>query len=225
MSDKIDKIAPALLKAQQAMKGAKKDKVNPHLNNAYADLESVFEACKEPLNNAGIAIIQLMGTQGERNTHKTMLVHESGQFFQAEALLPAIDQKGINAAQAMGSAISYLRRYQLSGMAGVLQTDDDGNAAGDGNKEDETVKDKAYWLAQADKNTAHIKNLKAWYKKHGDEIKTLPVKDQDEINLYVKALGQKLEKALDEKKALEADAARGDGQGSMLPDDNPHQEE
>ena len=74
----------------------------------------------------------------------------------------------------------------------------------DEKKNDEPKKDVAYWKALADKNTAHIINLKNWYKKHEAEIKKLPIKDQDAIILYVKALGEKLEKELADKKAAEA---------------------
>lgn len=130
MSAEIDQIAPALLAAQIAIKGAKKDAVNPHLKNKYADLASVFDACKAELNENGIAIMQVMGVRDGRNVLITTLVHASGQYFSSEALLPDIDQRGVNAAQAMGSAISYMRRYQLQSIAGIIQEDDDGNAAG-----------------------------------------------------------------------------------------------
>jgi hypothetical protein len=38
--------------------------------------------------------------------------------------------RGGNEAQATGSALTYLRRYALSAIAGVAQEDDDGNSAG-----------------------------------------------------------------------------------------------
>jgi hypothetical protein len=69
----------------------------------------------------------------------------------------------------------------------------------------EPVKDATHWKDEADKNTNHIKNLKAWYAKHKDEIKKMSVKEQDSVNLYVKVLGEKLEEELKAKKEAEAD--------------------
>jgi hypothetical protein len=132
ISDKVDKLAPALLEAQKAIRGAKKDAENPFLKNKYADLASVFEAVKKPLNEQGIIIIQGMGAVDGKTTMTTVLMHTSGQFIAAEGFLPPIDPKGINAAQAMGSAISYMKRYQLQAIAGCVGDgeDDDGQAAG-----------------------------------------------------------------------------------------------
>jgi hypothetical protein len=131
-SDKIDKIAPALLEAQKVIRGAKKDAENPFLKNKYADLASVFEAVKAHLNAQDIIIIQGMGAVDGKTTMRTILMHTSGQYIAAEGFLPPIDPKGINAAQAMGSAISYMKRYQLQAITGCVGDgeDDDGNAAG-----------------------------------------------------------------------------------------------
>ena len=43
-SDKIDKLAAALAKAQSEMKGAEKKSVNPFFNSGYADLHTVIES-------------------------------------------------------------------------------------------------------------------------------------------------------------------------------------
>ena len=57
-SDSIIKIAPALLSAQQAIGFAAKDSKNPAFKSSYANLESVIEAIKAPLNDAGIMFLQ-----------------------------------------------------------------------------------------------------------------------------------------------------------------------
>lgn len=195
----LDKIAPALLQAQWAIKAAKKDAQNPHLKNKYADLASVFEACKVPLNEAGIVIVQGMIVRDGRNVMVTSLVHESGQYITAEAFLPDIDQRGINAAQAMGSAISYMRRYQLSAMAGVLQEDDDGNAVSQPEKPIEptitfdALRDK---INEA-KALPHLANL--WTKYAPDMAK---MSEQERKDLAM---------IKDTRKAELQDAARGEG--------------
>lgn len=234
-SKEIDKIVPAFLAAQKASKSATKDKKNPHLKNMYSDFASVVDACKESLHDNGIAYIQLLGNKDGKNTIKTILMHESTQWIGDEAFLPEIDQKGINAAQATGSAISYMKRYGLQSATGVISEDDDGNAAGQSSGQKaseqakpqasgEPTKDVAQWKAEADKNTAHIKNLKNWYAKHKPEILKLTKVQQDEINKHVKVLSEKLEKDLADKKAAEQvkddadkDLQRGDGSESPPP--------
>ena len=46
----ITKIAPAILKAQQAMGDAKKDSKNPFFKSSYADLNSIREVAIPALN-------------------------------------------------------------------------------------------------------------------------------------------------------------------------------
>ncbi len=125
-SEQIDKIAPAFLLAQKAIKFAVKDAQNPHLKNRYADLPSVIDAVKQALNDSGIAIIQTAGDLIEgKMVLSTVLMHESGQWFRSDTTMPLAKQD----AQGYGSAVTYARRYALSAMTGLYQDDDDGNAA------------------------------------------------------------------------------------------------
>jgi len=55
----------------------------------------------------------------------TMLLHASGQWI--KSCLPIIAQKPD--AQALGAAITYMRRFSLSAMVGICPEDDDGNIA------------------------------------------------------------------------------------------------
>jgi hypothetical protein len=124
-SESIDKIAPALLAAQKEIGNATKNAKNPHFRNNYADLGAVIEAVKEPLNKAGIAIIQSL-SEGADGLHlTTRLLHTSGQFIEDTAFtpLPKADPQGV------GSATTYLRRYSLAAILCITQEDDDGNAA------------------------------------------------------------------------------------------------
>ena len=57
-SDTIIELAKALNKAQAEMKGAVADSVNPHFKSKYADLASIWDACREPLTKHGLAVIQ-----------------------------------------------------------------------------------------------------------------------------------------------------------------------
>ena len=57
-SDKIDKLATWLSKAQSEMKGAEKKSVNPFFNSGYADLHTVIEASIPHLTKYGLSVIQ-----------------------------------------------------------------------------------------------------------------------------------------------------------------------
>jgi hypothetical protein len=125
-SDTLTELAPALAKAQGEMKAAAKDSRNPHFNSKYADLASVWEACRGPLATNGLAVIQTPETEGPVVSVHTMLLHASGQWVRTKLQVTAVksDPQGI------GSAITYARRYGLAAVVGVApDEDDDGNAA------------------------------------------------------------------------------------------------
>jgi hypothetical protein len=125
-SNSLKELAPALAKAQAHIKGAIKDAQNPFFKNKYADLESCVEAVKGPLLDQGLFITQTMGfipTAGP--TLITTLMHISGEFISGEQPLCA----KADDPQAMGSAISYARRYGLSAITGLVQLDDDAQGA------------------------------------------------------------------------------------------------
>lgn len=125
-SDSITNIAPALLEAQKAITFAVKDAVNGHFKSNYADLASVIDAVKKPLNDAGIVFIQSQSPcDSGFLALTTRLLHSSGEWIEDTA--SCVLSK--NDAQGFGSASSYLRRYSLAAITGVYQDDDDGNAA------------------------------------------------------------------------------------------------
>ena len=59
-SDTIGELATALAKAQGAIKHAVKDSTNPHFKSSYADLASVWEACRQPLSDNGLSVTLTM---------------------------------------------------------------------------------------------------------------------------------------------------------------------
>lgn len=124
-SEHINEIAGALAKAQGEIANATKDSSNPHFKTKYADLASVREAVQAPLSKHGIAVVQGVRTTGEGVEVETLLAHGSGQWL-AETLTIPLGQRS---AQAVGSAISYGRRYSLMAIVGIAADDDDGNAA------------------------------------------------------------------------------------------------
>lgn len=124
-SDSIMKIAPALLKAQREMEGAKKDSNNPFFKSKYSDFNAVLEACKGPLNDNGIVILQPHKLENNIMVVETILLHESGEFISGETQVVVAKQ---NDPQALGSAQSYAKRYGLQSIVALPSEDDDGNA-------------------------------------------------------------------------------------------------
>ena len=125
-SEKLDKLAPALSKAQSEMAGAVKDSDNPFFKSKYADLTSVWKACKEALHTNGFSVIQSPIERDGRLGVATMLLHDSGQFVTDEYTLGV---KKENDPQADGSSITYARRYSLAAFVGVCPVDDDAESA------------------------------------------------------------------------------------------------
>lgn len=125
MSEQINELAGALAIAQGQMTGALKDTTNTYFNSRYADLAACWDACRKPLSDNKLAVIQT-------TTHKdgtlyvvTTLAHGSGQWIRGWTPVRAKDQS----AQAEGSGLTYARRYGLAAIVGIAQVDDDGNAA------------------------------------------------------------------------------------------------
>ena len=109
MSTTIGNLAEALAKAQAEMDGAAKDSTNPHFRSKYADLSSIRDACR-PLAKHGLAFLQPTRAEGAHVTVTTLLVHVSGEWISEDLTLTA----GQNTPQAVGSAITYGRRYGLA---------------------------------------------------------------------------------------------------------------
>lgn len=115
-----------MAKAQGTMAGAAKDSKNPHFNSKYADLASIVDACREALAANGVAVFQSPSADANLIKMKTLLVHGSGEWIESDELTV---QARDAAPQAVGSCLTYLRRYQLASMVGVAPADDDAEAA------------------------------------------------------------------------------------------------
>ena len=125
-SEQINELASALSKAQGEITPAIKDSTNPFFKSKYADLASIWDACKTALSKHGLAVLQTMDYRENQMVLITTLAHASGQW--VRSTLPILPTK--NDAQGIGSAITYMRRYSLAAIVGVTtDEDDDGNAA------------------------------------------------------------------------------------------------
>jgi len=128
-SEQINEIAAALAKAQGAIEGAKKDSLNPHFKNRYADLAAVWDACREHLAKNGISVIQPVChpmSDIKYSVTVTRLMHTSGQWIEDGGVPLLLGKEDM---QGLGSALTYSRRYGLMAMVGIAPEDDDANAA------------------------------------------------------------------------------------------------
>lgn len=122
------KLAQALAKAQSEIKLAVKDSQNPFFKSSYADLASVWEACREPLTKNGLAVVQRVASQAPQSAQWvliTSLLHSSGEFIESAVPLITKDQD----MQKFKAAVTYARRIGLGAMVGVCDVDDDGESA------------------------------------------------------------------------------------------------
>ena len=128
-SEQINELATALAKAQGAMEGALKDSSNPFFKSKYADLASVWSACRKALTDNGLSVVQLtssVDTSPDSIEVTTQLCHASGQWIRSSLTMKPVK----NDPQSVGSLLTYMRRYGLSAMVGIApKDDDDGNAA------------------------------------------------------------------------------------------------
>lgn len=126
-SEQINELAAALAKAQGQIEGAKKSSSNPFFKSKYADLAECWNTCREALTANGISVIQMpeeINENGRLNI-TTMLAHSSGQYISSTLTMTVTKLDP----QAIGSAITYGRRYALAAMVGLSQEDDDGEKA------------------------------------------------------------------------------------------------
>ena len=127
-SETIDALAVALAKAQAALRNAPLDKTNPHFKNQYATLASIRDTVTPVLAKHGLSVVQGTETVDGYFALYTRLLHESGQWIESAYPLPM----HLDKPQAMGSAMTYARRYSLAAICNIVGDDDDDAEAAQG---------------------------------------------------------------------------------------------
>jgi len=122
-SESITNLATALAKFQGEMDAIVKDAKNPFFKSSYVSLSAIIRAIREPLSNNGLSFCQF--PSGD-NGLTTILMHKSGEWLEDTVSTQPVK----NDPQAVGSAITYMRRYSLGAILGLnIEDDDDGNKA------------------------------------------------------------------------------------------------
>jgi len=147
LTTETPELIEALCKAQAKFKPAIKDKENPFFKKNYADLNSVWLACKDELAANDLFVSQIITSNEGKNSIKTRVYHKSGGYIESEL---DIISKNANDPQSLGSGITYMRRYSLAAILGIIVDDDDGEEA--------MARNKPEAKAQPKEDTSKIKN-------------------------------------------------------------------
>ena len=126
-SETITNLTKALLKAQIQMGSAVKGSKNPFFKSNYADLPTLMEVVKSPLNENGILVLQPSDFRDGKNFIETVLIHgDSGDWMSSSTEVICAKQ---NDPQSFGAAQTYARRFGLQSLVFIPAEDDDGNKA------------------------------------------------------------------------------------------------
>lgn len=128
-SETIKELASALSKFQNQVPKIELDKeVEVQTKSGakykfkYATFSNILEKIRSPLSENGLSFSQLVNADGSVTT---LLMHSSGEWLSSNLIIT-----GEKTPQAIGSAITYNKRYSLTSILGICgDEDDDGNAA------------------------------------------------------------------------------------------------
>jgi len=105
-------------------------------NYSYADLPAIFEIINPLMKKHGLGFYQSVNSEFINGVPisgiRTVVFHiESGECIESNTIIPqGVSLAKMNEFQVLGSAITYIRRYALSSMLGLV-TDKDTDASGE----------------------------------------------------------------------------------------------
>jgi hypothetical protein len=115
------KIYAKIHEAKQEIGKVSKNKTNPHFKNTYADLNALIEAVEPILLEKGLILLQPIK---EGKVFTQIIDVDNGEMIESFIeLTPNLTS------QALGSQITYYRRYQISSILLLMADDDDGQLA------------------------------------------------------------------------------------------------
>lgn len=121
-SKQVNKLAQAIIKVQEQFQPTTKDANNPFTKSRYATPNSVMGSCRDALLSNGIWLCQypVPADPGCLGLVTRLTRAESGQWQPSLAVvpLPKADPQGV------GISMTYIRRYALSAMLGIVTEED-----------------------------------------------------------------------------------------------------
>jgi hypothetical protein len=129
-----------------------KDASNPFFKSKYATLDAIQEHIRKPLAEAGLVVSQpTKCLEGQAMVVSTLFHVESGESIYSE--FPVV--VGKHTAQDYGSAVTYAKRYSLTGLLNITVQDEDD----DGNKATASVSSVSSVASVASKTTSNGPDL------------------------------------------------------------------
>ena len=125
-------VIEALSLFQSEANAAVKSNKNPFFKSTYASLEDVIAAANEGAKY-GLAFTQVLDFEKSEGSDaimylKTSLLHKASDTAITSRYLVVPKNSRYDDSQALGSAITYAKRYSLQAIYGLPSEDDDGNA-------------------------------------------------------------------------------------------------
>ena len=92
----------------------------------YTDLTTIMERVQPALAEVGLAVLQPLAIDNEgRNTLRTIIADtESDETIESVCVLPELTGGKMNSVQAFGASVTYMRRYSLCSLLGLVSDDD-----------------------------------------------------------------------------------------------------
>lgn len=123
-------IAPKRTKTAK-VKGRTRNGTEYDYSYAYAPLEEVITAIKEPMSKTKLAYRQFLAVRDRSHVMRTIIVHPSGQWLGCDYPIFWDESRGM---QGFASGVTYARRYGLMLALGIAAEDDDDANVADGNQ-------------------------------------------------------------------------------------------
>lgn len=120
----------AIHKAQANIETVRKNGENPHFKSKYATLDEVWETVRKAVNDAGLIVYCTIEAPEEGKRELTTHVAEVESGEEITCSFPIVTAAATP--QAIGSAMTYARRYTLTALLEIVTgdgADDDGEAA------------------------------------------------------------------------------------------------
>ena len=94
-------------------------------NYRYSDLKTVIEVSRPVLVKHKLSVVQFFRPKDGSTYLVTRLAHISGQYIESEIAVGVGQlEKGKNPMQALGTSITYLRRYSYASIIGIVSDED-----------------------------------------------------------------------------------------------------
>lgn len=150
----------------------------------YADLADIWAKIRKPLTECGLMVIQMPTTLNGDHALKTIVMHSSGEKLQDTMRLPVEREAS---PQALGSAITYAKRYMLGAALGLVTEDDD-----DARQLQLVTQEEIYLLKKAAFKTG-ITTAQQFedliYQLTGKPSKRIPTNDFDAVMKQIEEMG------------------------------------